>query len=314
MNKRDAVLCLLDPACEPETIPAAFFLHFDPEFHRGEGAVLKHLEYFRHTGMDLLKIQYEHTFPRIPGLLRPEDWAHVPYYGKDFFEEPLKVVEGLVRAARREAVVVLTLYSPFMCAGHTAGEMLLKRHLNENPEAVKRGMETITASLMGFIKECMRLGLDGFYMSTQGGEAGRFDDPDLFDELVRPYDLALMNEIQRSCRFNILHVCDYHLPYSDLTRFTAYPGHVVNCSLDLTGGKISAKEVAKLFRRPFMGGLDRKGVLATGTPDEIRAEVERVCADAPLRFILGADCTLPAGTNWDNLRVAIDAAHAFHNR
>ncbi|HEX7512106.1 MAG TPA: hypothetical protein VF464_01940, partial [Candidatus Methylomirabilis sp.] len=121
MKKRDAVLSLLEPGRKPEYTPAAFFLHFDPAYHRGQAAVDKHLEYFRYTGMDLVKIQYEHTFPHLPEIRRPEDWARMPCYGLDFYEAPLRLVEGLVKEAKSEALVIQTLYSPFMCAGHTAG-------------------------------------------------------------------------------------------------------------------------------------------------------------------------------------------------
>ena len=71
MNKRDLVLSLIEPGSSLEYIPAAFFLHFDPAFHRGEAAVLKHLEFFRRTDMDFVYIQYEHTFPRIPSITAP---------------------------------------------------------------------------------------------------------------------------------------------------------------------------------------------------------------------------------------------------
>jgi len=308
INKRDAVLGLLDGTQTPGYVPAAFFLHFDPLYHRGQAAVDKHLEYFRYTGMDFVKIQYELTFPRMEEIQRPADWARIPLYGLDFFEPQLRVVEGLVKAAKPEALVILTLYSPFMCAGQVAGDVVAT-HIQENPEQVKRGMETITASLMGFVKECIRLGLDGFYASTQGGEVGRFSDRALFDACIRPYALALMEEIARSCIFNILHICDYHLPYSSLEPYLDYPGHVVNASLELTGGKISAREVARMFGRPFMGGMERKGVLATGGPAEVRQAAMEALSDAPERFILAADCTVPSNTPWDNLRAAIDTAH-----
>ena len=311
MKKRDAVLSLLEPGRKPEYTPAAFFLHFDPAYHRGQAAVDKHLEYFRYTGMDLVKIQYEHKFPHLPEIRRPEDWARMPCYGLDFYEAPLRLVEGLVKAAKSEALVIQTLYSPFMCAGHTAGVQVIADHIKQDPEKVKHGMQVITDSLMLFVKECIRLGLDGFYASTQGGESGRFDDPALFDACVKPYDLALMEEINRACIFNILHVCDYHLPYSDLTPFVKYPGHVVNVSLELTGGKISAQEVASRFGRPYMGGLERKGVIATGSTREVQEAVEDVLRTAPERLILGADCTVPSETNWDNLKTAIATAHAY---
>src|SRR5271157_255881 len=311
MNKRDVLLSLLDSSTKMNYIPAAFFLHFDPIYHRGQAGVDKHLEYFHYTDMDFVKIQYEQVFPHIPEIQKPEDWAKMPFFKLDFYQEQLGVVAGLVKAAKSEALVLLTLYSPFMCAVNTSSAALLAEHIQQDPEKVKLGMQVITDSLMQFVKECIRLGLDGFYTSTQGGEKDRFTDPMLFQECVKPYDLALMEEINRSCIFNILHVCDFQMPYSDLNPFVGYPGQIVNTNLELTGGKISAQQVSKMFGRPFMGGLDRKGVIATGSKAEVQESVEDVLRTAPERFILGADCTVPSQTPWDNLRTAILTAHNY---
>ena len=43
------------------------------------------------------------------------------------------------------------------------------------------------------------------------------------------------------------------------------------------------------------------GVIATGSPTEIRAAANQVLAGAPERFILAADCTVPSDTPWENL-------------
>ncbi len=118
-NKRDALLSLLDSNKKQDYTPAAFFLHFDDLYHQGQGAIDKHLEFFRHTGMDFVKIQYERTFPHKPEIKTADDWAKMPLYNEDFYEPQLKVVEGLVKAAKKDALVLATLYSPFMCAGHT---------------------------------------------------------------------------------------------------------------------------------------------------------------------------------------------------
>ena len=311
MNKRDALLKLLDPSYRREYVPAAFFLHFDPAFHRGKAAIDKHLEFFRFTGMDMVKIQFEHRMPPME-IRKPKDWATVPRRGKEFWEEPLAVVKGLVEAAKKEAIVILTLYSPFMFAGQIAGQDTVVRHIQENPEAFKKGIGIITESVMVLVKECARLGLDGFYSSTQGGESGRLTDPRAFDECIRPYDLTVMTEINRICQLNILHVCDYHLPYADISPFAGYPGQIVNTSLKLVNREISAREVARIFNRPFMGGLERKGVLATGPEDAIRRAARKAIEEAPERFILAADCTVPAETPWENLREAIQTAHDFH--
>jgi uroporphyrinogen decarboxylase len=311
-GKREAMLSFRDGGPGPGYVPAAFFLHFDEGARAGRPAVEKHLEYFRATGMDFVKIQYERTFPPIADIRSPGDWKAMPRYGLDFYKPQLEVVEGLVKAASREALVLCTLYSPFMCAGQTVGgRPLLVKHIEQDGEAVRRGLDAITESLLGFVRECRRLGVDGFYASTQGGEHATFEDPALFGKYVTPYDLRLMKEIDETCRFNILHVCDYEAPYSDLSPFAAYPGHVVSCSPRLTTGEVPLRDLAGRFRRPIMGGMDRKGILATGTDEQIRRAVTSVLQSAPDRFVLGADCTVPADARWSGLRTAIDTAHAF---
>ena len=312
MNKREAMLGLLDESAEPGYIPAAFFLHFDAQYHRGQPAVDKHLAYFRHTGMDFVKIQYEHGFPHRPEIQRPSDWGRMPLYKEDFYQDQLDVIEGLVKAAKRDALVLVTLYSPFMCAGHTTGgQVMITEHIKQDPHAVKKGMEIITESLMIFVKACIRLGVDGFYASTQGGEGHRFEDAALFTECVKPYDLTIWREIDSACTFNILHICDYHGGYDDLTPFLDYPGQVVNCGRTLGAQELTAKDISRMFGRPYMGGMDRFGVIVSGTHGEIKGTVRDVLSQAPDRFILGADCTLPSDIDWDNIRAAIATAHEY---
>ena len=310
MNKRDLVFSVFDPNSKPDFIPAAFFLHFDPAYHQGQAAIDKHLEYFHYTGMDFVKIQFELPFPHQAEIREPQDWDKLPFFKLEHYEPMLKVVAGLVKAAKAEAPVIMTLYSPYMLTNDMVGAETVTRHIQENPTAYQRGISRMTESLLGFVRECARLGLDGFYASSQGGESGRLHDPASFETCIRPYDLAIMNEINQSCPFNILHVCDYSLPYADLTKYKDYAGTIVNTSLELVGKQTTAKEVAQLFGRPFMGGLERKGTIHTGTPEQIQAAVKAAIAKAPERFILGADCTIPAETSWDNLRLAIQTAHA----
>lgn len=312
-NKRDAMLALLDKGARQDYVPAAFFIHFGEAFRFGQPAVQKHLEYFRYTGMDFLKIQYERTFPAIPSIKRTADWRNMPSYAIDFYEPVLEAVRGLVNEAKKEALVLVTLYSPFMCAGHTTSLPLLTAHLQEDPDSVRQGLEAITGSLMRFVKECIRIGVDGFYASTQGGEAGRFADAAMFTRHVKPFDLVLMDEMNRSCVFNILHVCDYNGPYADLSPYVDYPGHIVNCNPTLTSKTLAWKDVARMFNRPCMGGLDRHGTIASATPDAIEKEVAAVLRTAPSPFVLGADCTLPGDIKWENIRAAVTAAHVFRS-
>jgi uroporphyrinogen decarboxylase len=311
MNKREQVLSLLDENKKQDYIPAGFFLHFDPIYQQGQAAVDKHLEFFRYTDMDFVKIQYETIFPRIPEIKTPDDWDKMPLYKHEFYDNQLSIVDGLVRAAQGEALVIMTLYSPFMCAAHATSYDMITDHMKEAPEKIIKGMEIVTDSLMLFVKECIDRGVDGFYMSTQGGESHRFGDPVIFKQCVKPFDLALMDEINRNCIFNILHVCDFLGGYSDFDMFLDYPGHVVNCNPELESGALTGQEISRMFGRPYMGGLDRKGIITTGGEAEITEVVLDILKEAPEKFILAADCTLPSDINWNNIRTAIATAHDF---
>ncbi len=145
-------------------------------------------------------------------------------------------------------------------------------------------------------------------MSTQGGEAFRFKGTDIFQKYIKPTDLTVWAEIKND-PFNILHVCDYNGGYDDLTPFLDYPGQMVNCSLKLGERTMSPKEASQMFGRPFMGGLERKGTIATGSLDAVRKAATDVLAEAPERFMLAADCTVPSETPWEHLKAAIDVAH-----
>ena len=311
MNKRDIVLRVLHDSTPPPYIPAGFFIHFDPACHFGQSAIDKHLEFFHYTGMDFVKVQYENTFPHRAEIVQATDWGKMPLYGRDFYAAQLHVIDGLVKAAGKDAPVIVTVYSPFMCAGHTVGSQTLNQQMMENPDAVKKGMEIITESLLIFVKECIALGVDGFYASTQGNESFRFADPGLFLQCVKPYDLALMGVMDESCQFNILHICDYHGGYDDWQPFLQYPGHLVNCSPHLGGETRTMQEIAEFFGRPYMGGVERKGLIGMGSPTDVEKMVSALLAQAPARYFLGADCTLPSDISWDNIKTAIDVAHRW---
>jgi uroporphyrinogen decarboxylase len=311
MDKRAILNGLVSGSLPEGYRPAAFFLHFDPSCHSGPAAVARHVEYFRFTGMDFVKIQYERNFPKRDDIVNPADWSSMVEYGEDFYRDQLDVVAGIVADLGREAMVVVTLYSPFMCAGQTAGNDLLDSHLAADPDSVLTGLRTIRKSLERFVEGCVEAGVDGFYASTQGGEAHRIYDPGVFDDYIRPVDLELMDVIDTKCRFNILHVCDYWGPYRDLSRFVEYPGAIVSAGTALAEGSTTGGQIGELFRRPFLGGMDRHGVIASGSVAEVEAAARKALDSGPDRHCLGASCTLPPDAPWENLKTAIDTAHTY---
>ena len=111
--------------------------------------------------------------------------------------------------------------------------------------------------------------------------------------------------------FNILHICDYESSYVEIDSYADYPASVINPPIHLENGNVDLKHIQEHFKRPVFGGLDRLGIIATGTVEEAKAEVDRIMRSAPQNFILGADCTVPSETNYDKLRAVIDYAHTW---
>ncbi len=309
LNKRERMLRWLEGKMEASYRPAAFFLHFDEKHKVGSAAAKKHLEYFRYTEMDFVKIQYEQAYTPLDFLRTPADWAKLVPNRLDFYAPQLQTVREIVKAAKKEALIIMTLYSPFMWAGHCATLPVLLRHMEENPDAVKKGLDALTESQLLFARACMEIGVDGFYMSTQGSETNQLSDARLFKHYVKPSDLVAMQEVSAKCPFNILHVCDYNNIYASYDAVLDYPGQVVNCNPKLTDRNLSWEEISSLFKRPSMGGLQKNGVISKGSPEEIESAVAKVIKDAPKQFILGAECTVPGTTDWKNLRTAIRRAH-----
>jgi uroporphyrinogen decarboxylase len=233
----------------------------------------------------------------------------MPLYTEDFYSDQLDVVEGVVKEMGAETIVIVTLYSPFMFAEQTVGADVLLSHLDDDPAAVKEGLDIIVDSMHIFIDGCVERGVDGFYVSTQGGEAGRISVEGVFDDYVKPTDLSVWHRIGERTPFNVLHVCDYVGPYTDYERYRTYPGHIVSAPTELLGGHITGAQIAEQFNRPFMGGMDRLGVISTGPGNEVESRAMQSLAEGPESMILGADCTLRADTSWDNIKRATKVAH-----
>jgi uroporphyrinogen decarboxylase len=311
-SKRDLMLEVLDMAATPAYVPAAFFMHFGV---KGDAAIKAHLDYFHDTGMDFVKIQFDEQELQLePGvqIKTVQDWAKIPILPEKWFEPSLYLLKSLIKAAKSDALIIQTLYSPYQMAKQAVPWKVLVEHVKQDAESVCRGMENITLSLVNFVQAASRLGVDGFYMCTQGGETNRVADRGLFNRAIKTYDMLLQKEVSQLVPYNILHICDYEGSYEEFSlRFQDYPGKVVNVPLSADGKSLSLRQAAKIFNRPIMGGLDRHGVLSTGSPDEVKNVTLEAIKNAPANFILGADCTVDSKIPLENLRTAIKAAHEY---
>jgi uroporphyrinogen decarboxylase len=308
LNRREKTLAVLDRSKPNVYVPAAFFMHFNDKF--GPGAVKTHIDFFRATNMDFSKIQYEIVLPPQPEIKTPKDWDKIKVYGKELFEPQLEVIKEIVKELKSEALIIPTVYSPLLLALSVVGFENYVNHTREDPDGVAKGLEKLTENILFYIRESVKLGVDGFYLSTHGGDKALFYNTPLFDRIIRPYDEIIFKEATDTSLFNILHICSFENTYQELDHLTGYPSSVINPPVILNdGSRADLKAIERLFDRPVMSGLDHHGVIAHGSVDEVKKEIDEVFARAPQNFIFAANCTVPSETSWETLRAAVDYAH-----
>ena len=74
--------------------------------------------------------------------------------------------------------------------------------------------------------------------------------------------------------------------------------------LKLGARHLTPRQAGELFGRPYMGGLERLGIIARGTPEQIRAEVvpKLECCFEDGGFIPACDHAIPPDVSLDNYR------------
>lgn len=311
-SKRERILQVLDQSRPNEYVPAAFFLHFENKL--GRKAVQDHKDFYRATNMDFVKVFYEIAVPKVD-INSGSDWEKVPVYGEDFFAPQVAVIADLAREFGNEAFVLPTVYSPLALAHQTLGRGKdFKKLIAENPKAFGKAIKNLSLSIENYLRAARKAGADGFYISTQGGDGNSIPEK-IWKEQVRQWDKHVSEVANEIGEINILHICDYGTPFKNaeaLYGFADYPASIINVPLKFSDGStLNLKEAQKRFGRPIFGGLERLGVIAKGSVEEAKAEVDKVLENASPNFILGADCTVPGTTDWETLRAIIDYAHTW---
>lgn len=290
---------------DPSYAPAAFFIHFESDQKVGDPAVQAHLKYFRESGMDILKVQFEQGAPRIAEL-KEDTFEPLP---EDFYRPTLEIVTKLQEAEGADTYVLPTLYNTYQVARATLGEEQIRKAAVEQPELLKTVFDSYRDALLWLVRECKKAGIQGFYMCTQGGEITFKDIPGFFENFVKAYDLEVMGECNRDTKMNILHICNWEGPYDDLTRYKDYPAQIVNTPNNLNGTPFTLEDAINLFDRPVLGGFDRKGEFNTMSAEEVAAATRQILQANPAgRVMIGADCTVGSAP-LANIQAAVSAAH-----
>ncbi len=302
MNKIERVRAALAGA-EVDRVPASFWFHFPDEQKRGGASIQAHLDYYRASNIDYLKVMNEHPYETDIVIQSPADWRRVrpAPLSAPFYQAQLDEIKGIVDAVGSECLVITTIFGPFS-SGNAAGNAMVAAHLKKDPASVSQGLAAIAESLAGFAVACIEAGAAGIYYSAQGGEENRFSAEE-FAGYVKPHDLTVLNAIRGHGEFNLLHICGDHMR---LPLYADYPSHAVNWAA--TKHNLNLKQGYSLFKRTVVGGLNDRGVVVAGPAAQIRDAVHQVLDDFGRHaLMIGADCTFPTDIDVRHIRTAVEA-------
>ncbi|MBO7115915.1 MAG: hypothetical protein J6V87_02575 [Prevotella sp.] len=303
-NKRDLIEQVLDLSKAPDVIPAAFFHHFPDKF--GPKAIEEHIAFFKATGNDILKVQYE-TLPPQWEIKTAKDFEKVVELPTEYFEDQLQVIEALAKQYKDSALIIPTVYSPLLILHQAAGGPAVDEVIKQNPAAAEPAFEKLAKSIANYIRAARERGADGFYVSSHGGNIEFFgQDSEVWTKYLRKWDKYISEIADSVAPLNILHICGGE--YKDLDAWADYPGTIINLpEFDVK----KLRHAQEVFKRPILGGLDHRGVLINGTLEELLAHVDTILTEGPQNLILGANCTVPDSTSSERLRAVIDYAHTW---
>ena len=147
------------------------------------------------------------------------------------------------------------------------------------------------------------------FTSLGDGTAGPdLISPAMFRRFARPYQERLVRELAADGIFVTLHICGNTTAILD--QFAEYPfcGFELDYKTDARRAKATAGANHVLF-----GNVDPSGVLARGTPSQVRETTRRLIETWKPggRFVLNAGCAIPATTPSENLHVFLETAREF---
>jgi uroporphyrinogen decarboxylase len=203
-----------------------------------------------------------------------------------------------------------TIFTPLSLAGSLIGWGgndyskldLLKDHLSVHPFAVHQALEAITQSIIGFVKECLRVGVSGFFFATtHWGTYDRMTD-NLYDEVARPYDLRIL-EAMTDAQFNVLHVCKSN---NMLFHLADYPVHAFNWADREPGNPDVSSFREKYPDKAILGGVSRVSLNSASPQTALVEASEAWKATDGRSWLAGPDCSVPPSAPAVNIRAVVD--------
>lgn len=307
---------------QTDRTPIALWRHFPEEDQNPEtlaGAALKFQETY---DFDIVKVTPASSFA-VKDWGVDDEWQNNPEGSREYIKrvihdpkdwETLKPLDpsaphlaGQLNCLRLikqglapETPVIQTIFNPLSQAKNLAGNDLLLEHIKTHPEAVMKGLETITKTTVKFIEAVRDVGADGIFYAIQHAQGGVLELED-YKSIALPYDQQTLESAEGFwCNLLHLHGKDVYFSLLRLMNF-----QIVNWHDRETYPSLA--EAQSVFRRVVCGGI-RQETLYKGTPAQVKEEAKDAIKQTKGRkFILGTGCVVYYQSPNENIKAAIES-------
>ncbi len=307
-----------------DRVPVALWRHFPVEDQDPARLAALTVQYQRAWDFDLVKFMPSGTYgiedwgaktayegaengARVVtqvGIRDPEDWKRLAILDtrKGVYGAQNRALAAVAKELEGSAPILQTVFSPLTTARKLAGEPLLE-HLRRHPEALEAGLRVITEVTVEFGRAALEAGAHGFFFATQLATTDVLT-PAEYDRFGKRWDLEFFNAFKGQTRVNMLHLHGEHPMFDELA---GYPVEMVNWHDRLTAPTLKA--AAGRFHGALVGGVEERGLLATGTEAQVRAQVrDAITQTGGRRLLVGPGCVAGIAAPEQNIRAVIEEA------
>jgi uroporphyrinogen decarboxylase len=213
----------------------------------------------------------------------------------------LRCLEAIHAAVGEEVPFIQTIFNPLSQAKNLVGGQNLLAQMREEPEAVKAGLETITATTDAFVRAARGRGIAGIFLAVQHASWELLSEAE-YAAFGVPYDRRILAAAE-GLWLNVLHLHGNRVMFDLLA---GYPVQVVNWHDRETPP--SLQEGQTRLEGAVLGGLRQWETMLRGKPADVYREARDALEQTGgRRFILGTGCVTPITAPWGNLRAARQA-------
>lgn len=303
----------------PDRPPVALWRHFPVDDQSADTLAAATLQFQKTYDFDLVKVtpassfclrdwgiedvwegHTEGTRRYVRRLIeKPGDWEKLPALepSAPHLSAQLACLRQIRAGLGPDVPMLQTVFGPLAQAKNLVGKEMLTTHIRKYPEAVLKGLETITLSTRRFVEAALETGIDGIFYAVQHAQASLLT-LDEYKTFGIPFDKDVLEPASELwCNMLHLHGKDVHFQIVEEFSFPVVNWHDREAPPSLA-------DAQKEFAGVVCGGLRQVTLVYRG-----QAEVRDEAADAieqthGKQFILSTGCVVPVIASHGNLMAA----------